>query len=78
MKCSAPDNLWHQALEVIRHSPSEGSSIEFASLAYQVLILLEYELSHANLLVAYQAALEGEELHWLIDRLEHESSSMCS
>ena len=73
MKCSAPESLWLQAVEVIRQSPSDGSSTEFASLAYQVLILLDYELSDTNLVVAYQTALEGEDISWLIDRLEHAS-----
>jgi hypothetical protein len=71
MTCSSAESLWHKAVEVIQQSPSEGSSIEFASLVYQVLILLDCDLSDTNMVVAYQAALEGEDICWLIDRLEH-------
>lgn len=66
--------LWQQALNIIRASPSYSSATEFETIAYLLLTLLDYEISPHNITIIYHSAIEGENLKWLIDRLEHQKS----
>ncbi|MBX9768029.1 MAG: hypothetical protein K2X47_12220 [Bdellovibrionales bacterium] len=66
--------LWQSIIEIIRHSPAQAASVELESHAYLLLTILDHEISSSTIAVIYGSAVEGENLEWLMDRLDHEKS----
>lgn len=66
--------LWQSAVEIIRSSPVQSAAVEFETLAFMLLTVLGHEISSNTLVVVYHSAIEGENLEWLVDRLEHQRS----
>ncbi|MBN8535805.1 MAG: hypothetical protein J0M15_02025 [Deltaproteobacteria bacterium] len=71
VKSEKTEALWLAIVDIIRLSPAQASALELESLAYLLLTILDYEISPDSLVVIYHSAVEGENLEWLIDRLEH-------
>lgn len=72
MKSDKNENLWLSIVEIIRNSPAQSAALELETQAYLLLTLLNYEISPRTIAVIYHSAVEGENLEWLVDRLEHE------
>lgn len=72
MKSDKSEALWQTIIEIVRRSPEQAAALELETNAYLLLTVLGFEISSGTVAVIYHSAIEGENLEWLVDRLNHE------
>ncbi len=68
------DALWESAVDIIRRSPAPMAALEFETTAGLLLTILGLPSDERSIAVAYFSAVEGENLEWLLDRLQFQKS----
>ncbi len=66
--------LWSSAVDIIRRSPAPMAALEFETTAGLVLTMLGLPSDERSIALAYFSAVEGENLEWLMDRLQFQKS----
>ncbi len=72
MKSNNSEVLWQTIIDIVRRSPEQSAALELETNAYILLTILGFEISSGTIAVIYHSAIEGENLEWLVDRLNHE------